>query len=106
MKKILCAFWGCLFACLGVFAETTSSSLPPNTYVPQATPQSMYGLSGQQFVPQINITGSSSGVQIDTPYFDKTKEEGQPNEDAAQQPVRPINSKTQEEDLTQPIYLE
>lgn len=53
--------------------ESVKHSIPTNYYVPQATPQSMYGLSGQQFVPQINITGSSSGIKIDNPYIDKSE---------------------------------
>lgn len=75
-------------------AEGTTSSLPPNMYVPQATPQSMYGLSGQQFVPQINITGSSSGVKINNPYFDKSEVVGEEQLPSVEPVVAPVIEET------------
>ena len=87
------------------FASEISHSLPANYYIPQATPQSMYGLSGQQFVPQINITGSSSGIKIDSPYIDKSAivKEDKPQSEPETTPIQQINPL--EDQKLEPIYI-
>lgn len=93
MKKVLFLFIATIFTVSQAFSQTTSSSLPANTFIPQATPQSMYGLSGQQFVPQINITGSSSGIKIDTPYLEKRNNptlEKDSNSDDENKTIEPV----------------
>ena len=97
MKKVFSGLILILFAATSVLAADTTYSTrkqkkeqkvkaPVNLYVPpvsQSNPQTMQGLYGQNFVPQVNFQpGGNSGVQINTPYFERqndTSEITQPN---------------------------
>ena len=111
MKKI----FYCIFCCLLITgmnianAEDISTmsvhSMNDIPYLPPITPQPMYGLSGQQFMPQINITGSSSGVKFDNPYYEKadtTKDEIEKNIKEPQD--IPVNNPYEQNDFS-PIYI-
>ena len=74
-------------------------------YLPPITPQPMYGLSGQQFMPQINITGSSSGVKFDNPYYEKTDASQEKTDNNIKEPqVIPVNNPYEQNDFS-PIYI-
>ena len=108
-KKFL-FFISCLLLTSSVSAQdittnVNTSSFGSSYYIPQTTPQQMYGLSGQQFIPQINITGGYTGIKIDNPYYEKTtiKEESS-NEQIKDDKNIPVNNPYEAKDF-EPIYI-
>lgn len=109
MKKICCYIFCCLIinGLNVVQAEITPSfSMSNHPYLPPTTPQPMYGLSGQQFVPQINITGGSTGIKLDNPYYENNNNNlKEQTNDIIQEPQSvPVNNPYAQNDLS-PIYI-